>query len=79
MMKDYRYARNFMAVGKLMTVDCIQWLKKDFLGYLDSWKRSVDERQKPQENQGFSDSEKKQDADKSRNPLGPQDHKYVLK
>ena len=22
---------------------------------------------------------KKQDADKSRNPLGPQDHKYVLK
>ena len=59
MMKDYRYAHNFMAVGKLMTVDCIQWLKKDFLGYLDSWKRSVDERQKPQEeNQGFSDSEK---------------------
>ena len=49
MMKDYRYVHNFMAVGKLMTVDCIQWLKKDFLGYLDSWKRSLDERRKPQE------------------------------
>ena len=58
MMKDYRYVHNFMAVGKLMTVDCIQWLKKDFLGYLDSWKRSVDERRKPHEENQDSEEKK---------------------
>ena len=61
----------YMKVKILMTLKycaqiiCMQWLKEEFLPYLDDWEKSVRKRE------GFTDAQRETGAPQRSNHLGP--------